>query len=564
MGIVDGFRNWLGSGGSVEHRIKEAVGAKEAELREQFWTGAIADPDLNLTATQGGSLYFNRLSQTTRELAAVQQNRATELAYLLYESNPMGKAIVEIPRDFILGDSVNVSSVDQNKARRAEQQDIIDAFWNDPINLMDLKLHQKVMELGLFGEQCWPVTVNDVNGHVQLGYIDPANIKGIQTDPFNVEKIIAVVAEFNNDENVPTEHWYSVVTPIDDPNSEWYGRLKVDNEGDSVSWKGIDGKTNTRTVKGSCFFYTVNKVTNSTRGKTDLLSLIDWIDAYDQLLFGEVDRGLLMKAFIWDVKLSGYTDRQIDDYRKANPQPKPASVRYHNDKVEWNAVTPDLKSADASEGANLILSYIATGARLPKTWINGGIDVNRATAKELSTPSIARLVARQKYVKYIIDQMVTLVLDQAEMKGRIKKRPSRPGDARPPEWSINIALPNLDQKEKTATADVLLKIVTAVTSAKAEHLIDADLAQELIAMVVQDMGIEVDLQAMRDRIVQEQEQEAAQVASLAPTGDNSGAQPAGGGTTNGASGGAAGGVTLSVNGKPFNSNENPEAVLNRV
>src|SRR5688572_29283249 len=234
--------------------------AEIEELREQY-SGASYDPDMYLSPEGGGSLFYNRLSLGTRELAPMQQERATELAYLLYESNPLGKSIVETPRDFILGDSMTVTSVDSTELRRKEQQSVIDAFWNDPINLMDIKMSMKVMELGLFGEQCWPVEVNPVNGHVRLGYIDPAHIKAVFTDPRNVERQLAVITYVRLEDKTPEERWWKIINVEEDPNSPWHGRLvgittkttsdePTDDGTDTITWRDQNGNSHSHKVEG--------------------------------------------------------------------------------------------------------------------------------------------------------------------------------------------------------------------------------------------------------------------------------------------------------------------------
>ena len=510
--------------------LKEEV----SNLREQMWSGGVtADPDMYLSPQGGGSLFFNRLSQGTRELNPLQQQRAIELAYLLYESNPLGKAIVETVRDFILGDSVNVKSVDSDEAERTAQQNVIDGFWDDSINLMDIKLQNKVMELGLFGEQCYPVEINPVDGHVRLGYIDPAAIQKILVDPRNVERQLAVITYARDTMGMPENKWYKIIGPDETAGSEWYGRLqglsfyrsaaelqsRVGNSnvdpidigmpdvgqnasiGDKyVSWINSDGVLESHEVEGSCFYFTVNKVSNATRGRSDLLSLIDWVDAFDQLLFNEIDRGLLLKAFIWDVSLDGYSDQQITEYKKANPQPRPGSVRYHNKSVEWKAVTPDLKAADSAAAADLILSYISTGARLPKTWLNGMMDVNKATAQELGAPALARLSLRQKLVKYIITLIITFALDQAEIHGLVNKRPNVKGTKRPKPWQLHVSLPDLKQVNQIAVAQALNNIVVGLGLAVQQGQVDLEVAQEVVVMFIEQMGVEVNITALKERL----------------------------------------------------------------
>ena len=54
---------------------------------------------------------------------------------------------------------------------------------------------------------------------------------------------------------------------------------------------------------GECFYYRVNNLAAGTRGRSDLLAQADWLDAYDQFLFGELDRAKFMRSFFFDVTL---------------------------------------------------------------------------------------------------------------------------------------------------------------------------------------------------------------------------------------------------------------------
>lgn len=550
---------------NLRNSVSELKG-ELTRLQEQLWSGGVSyDPDMYLPPSGGGSLFFNRLSQGTRELNPLQQQRAIELAYLLYESNPLGKAIVETVRDFVLGDEPKVTSADPDPDLRAEQQQVIDDFWHDYVNLMSIKLPNKVMELGLFGEQIYTVTVNTVDGHVRLGYIDPAAVQKVLVDPLNVERQLAVITYIRDVMGMPEEKWYKIIAPNEIPNSPWFGRLEamegiipgwptsaeLGPDGDSVAgdtnmgptssnkvkvptsageqgsdtgflgdravnippigartsgapdiieWYDSKGELQRHHVDGSCFYFTVNRVSNATRGRTDLLSLIDWVDAFDQLLFNEMDRGLFLKAFIWDVKLEGYNDNQIAEYKKANPQPRPGAVRYHNERVEWKAETPSLNAADSSALADLILSYIATGARLPKTWLNGMMDVNKATAQELGTPALARLSLRQEYVKYLIKHIMTFVLDEAEMHGMLTKRVNKSRQLRPQPWHLEITLPDLKQVNQMAVAQAINNVVVGLGLAVEQGIIDIEIARSVVVMFIEQMGIHIDIQAMIDRI----------------------------------------------------------------
>lgn len=493
-----------------------------AALQESFLppVGGYSDPDSGLTAAQGGSAFYRSLSRNLgRDLSPVTQGRSLQIAYFLFESNPLAKTALELTKDFVIGEGVTVEAGGADEKEQESLQRVADRFWNDSVNKMDMKLHGKVMELGLWGEQCWPIFSNPADGHVRLGYIDPALIKTVITDPENVEVVIAVVL---NSAGGGDDVRYRVAHVDEDPQGAWYGRMRGvtrDKRTGEVldTWQDTDasGKPigEPKPYRGACFYYAVNKVTTARRGRSDLLVNFDWIDIYDQILLGEADRADLLKLFVWDVTLEGMNEAEIDAYRAREGQPKPGTARYHNERVTWNAVTPDLKSADVSILADLLLSYISAGARLPKTWLAGTMDVNKATAGALEEPVFKRLAARQRYVKAMLAEVMTFVFDQAEMAGVLPKRPKRDGAMAPQPWPFRVVMPEMRGKDMTSAASAVAQIMQALTAALADKVIDVAVAQDVLAALLGQVGVEVDLDVLRKRLEAAAEETAAKAAT---------------------------------------------------
>ena len=128
-----------------------------------------------------------------------------------------------------------------------------------------------------------------------------------------------------------------------------------------------------------------------------------------------------LRAFVYDVTITGADEAALTKRAATSAPPKPGSVYYHNEAEELKAVSPDLKAQDGATTADLILSLIATGVGLPKTWLNGIMDVNRASAASMDEPSLKRLRARQQVVIGAVERMVRFALDQASMAGALAK-----------------------------------------------------------------------------------------------------------------------------------------------
>lgn len=472
------------------------------------------DPDANLSATQGGSAYMRGLMQSARDVPDYDHRRAMKLAYNLADINPLARRIGNIYKAFVVGSGVTYTVAAQERADELTKW--LDRFWAD--NHLKTRLPARVKALSTTGEQCWSVAV-DGAGQVRLGYVDPETIEGVIANPLNAEEDVAVVLGVKDKEGKAIV--LKVIREEDDPNSAAYARRVAAAKGETYTLpSGIAGTTETGAYAGSCFFWRVNAPPNARRGRPDTLAAIDYIDAYDQILMNDVDRTDLQKRFTWDVTLSGADAQAIKARAKelAAP-PKPGTVNVHNDSEIWAAITPDLRMQDAQAGADLLLSYIATGTDMPKLWLNGTMDTNRATASEMPEATYMALEERQTFVQGMLAEVLCFVLDQAELAGQIERRDG----LRPEPWPVSVDMPELVRKDLNPAAAALGAVVTAVTAAKEAHIIDCVVAQQAVVMALGNFGLEVDIAEMQKRVeTEEAEAEVKQAEMMAPYRDQPG------------------------------------------
>lgn len=387
---------------------------------------------------------------TRRDLTPLTQERMQEIAFHLYEINPVAHRILEMTKDFVVGEGISFSAEDP------EVEKVLTEFWDDPVNAWNLKQGQRVMELGLYGEQFYPVAVNDVNGKVRMGYLDPSAVARVVADPQNVEVIRQVKRKGSATQVQKT---YEVVNSDEDLKSKTYGYLK-----------------------GEIFFFAINKVANSLRGRSDLFCLADWIDGYDQFLFNRLERSHLMNVFLWDVTLEGYDQPQIDEWLKKTGLPKPASMRAHNERVKWSAVVPELGAHDASEEAKLFRNMILGGAGYPPHWFAGGEGITRATALEMATPVMKRLKTRQRYFKYMIELIFLFVIHQAIIHKELDKDVDR---------RFTVALPKLLEKDIYTLSLGLKFIMEALAKGMEKKWITEKDAKRIYAYMMSQLGLEI-------------------------------------------------------------------------
>lgn len=400
-----------------------------------------------------------------RDLAPMTHTRMQDLSLYLWESNLLANRLIELPVAYLLAEGVELRVNDQ------DAQSYLTAFWNDPINNMKRKLKKKVRELLLFGEQCWPAFINEHNGHVRLGYLDPALIETVVMDPDNAEQPIGVVT-VKNRKGVARR--YRVILNGTEEDLFTLRTQEIRQTFDD----------------GLCFFNRINELSTGTRGRSALLAQIDWLDAYDQYLFGELDRSQFLRAFMWDVTLTGATEDQIKTRARQITSPKPNSVRVHNDGEQWNAVTPGLGAGESAENAKLFRNHMLGGATYPEHWYGGADDVNRATGESMSEPTFKVLSSLQSDIGGILEDIGIFVINRKmEPTGReVFIDPYDPD----PDLVPEAVWPEMTARDTTKYAAALQQVTAAAVMAINEGLITKALALRQVNAISGRLGVDFD------------------------------------------------------------------------
>lgn len=448
---------------AIFERLLNAVGLSRLAESSGPALGVSIDPDDHL---------YRSLTTSSRDISPLTQDRVLQLAGYLYETNPLARRICELTKDFVVGDGFTVSSP------VPEIEAILTAMWNDPITNLAQTQHLKALEIGLYGEQVWPAFVHTVTGHVRLGVIDPLNIERVIHDPDNAAIPIGVQVKKGQGQEARV---YRVIYPA--PDGELFSESTVAIRESFTS--------------GECFYSAVNKLTGQTRGRSDLLSLIDWLDGYDRYLFDTMERSGLINAFVWDVVLKGAKQPEIDAWlTKHGAPPKPGTVRAHNESEEWTAQTPDMKHADTETGSRILKNHILGGSGIPSHWLSDGGDANLATATAMSTPVMRRLQARQNVVKEMFSAVCRYQVQQAVSKGRVAEMVQIPGteDQKPAVEAFTIQVSAVSSKDLQYAGTLLLTIVQATSLAVLNKHMKPETAVQLIAVAANELGVDINPQ----------------------------------------------------------------------
>jgi hypothetical protein len=386
--------------------------------------------------------------------------------YEAYNANPLAFAIIEMTTAFVLGKGVTVT------AHHPKVQKVIDAFWHDPDNHMDERVHAICTELALYGEQFIRFFVNPINGAVKIAQIDPSIIDQIESDPENIEKPLRVHRR-----------------PIG-PSATIPGQPAMPQQPEDFAGRWF-------TVPDEVMQFCINKVSNAKRGHSDLATLLPWLRRYKDWLTDRVRINKYRGAFIWDVTIQG-ADRKTLAAKQAawKYPPEPGTVIFHNEAEKWEARDPKILADQVAEDGRAIKLMIAVGAGLPEHYLSDGQNANRATAVAMGLPTLLKFQRRQKKMEYILRCILDRVIAEAKHAGTLPQSASA---------AYDIIFPEIDVDDNLTLGQSAYYLVQALSQARELGILSRQTAMELLFTILNE---EIDPITEFARIAAEQEKSA--------------------------------------------------------
>lgn len=460
-----------------------------------------SDPDDRLGANAGGSPYMRRLTSTAKKKDPPPHDREKmlKIAVWLWDRNPIAARVIRRAVNYVLGEGVEVVARHKDDKTRESIQKIIDEFWFDHRNQMDERLLRWALAWRAYGELALRVAVNPATGKVRVAYISPEMIADVKPEDNDIEHIETLVLRktkkmgdgstdielTGKTVKVPVIHMYEGVPVISDNPLE----------------KRVPGR-----LYGEALYFPANTLPDMVQGRSDLWAIADVIDAYDQFIWTRLERQAMLLAFVWSVQLQGATRDDIDKFMKENRgTPKPGSLQVHNEKVQWNAVSPSLGSGEGLAESDLLLNYISTSQGMPGMWFGREQDPNRANGENLTGPTLKDLTCLQREFRRLIDELIWFVLDSAIKAGRLPEDL----DIR---TAFQIQMPDLHEKDMSRTASTLGTLAAALSAAREGELVDLATSQEVFLLALGPTGIEVDIADVRKRIEEEKAEKELKAA----------------------------------------------------
>jgi hypothetical protein len=371
-----------------------------------------------------------------REVPHWTREKARTYSVTAYRSNPMATAVVDTYVSFCVGDSgVNWQATNPQVA------DVVREFWDDPANrlgsIQELLLRSQL----LMGEKLLELMVAPQSRVVRFAPHDPECIKDIGLRGGN-------------------PLWPSTVS-----------LPGTDESGEDRKWELVQVNDDTGLREGNAMFWAPWRTLDTdVRGMPFLTPILDWLDSYDTVLSNLIDRTALARYMVWDVTVQGGQDK-VDEFVQARGGlhvPPSGSVEVHNDAVTWKPQTVSSGAFEDAAANSSVLTNIASGAGLSKTWLAEPDGANRATSQSMAEPVRRRVGGVQKVWLGQIQELLRFVVDQAVAAKRlppmVEATDPRTGAVTqvPASQSVTVTGPEIAAADSQITAQVLLNLSTGL------------------------------------------------------------------------------------------------------
>jgi hypothetical protein len=405
----------------------------EATAEQLIATGALGyGPD---PVDNDGGAWRPAGSAGRREVPWYTSEKARAFSVAAYRANPMARAVIDTYTAFCVGDSGLSYSVTNPDVER-----IVEEFWRDPRNQIGALQEAWLRDHLLMGESLTELMAGPASGRVRIC-------------PIATDRITEVALEAGN--------------PL------WPQQVKVrmgpGNDDRGLTVAAVDDASGLRQGEAQ-WWPSFKALLTDKRGQPFLSPILDWLDNYDTVLSNLIDRTALARYLVWDVTVSGDQD-DVDAFvtrRGGLHVPPSGAVEVHNESVKWEAKSVQTGAVEDSMAAKSVLTLVAGGSGLAKTWLADPEDANRATSLTMAEPVRRRVggvqamwIANQtELVRYAVDRAVAAKRLPATVTATDPK--TRQTYEIPASDTVTIKGPKIAAADADLTAKVLLNLSTGL------------------------------------------------------------------------------------------------------
>ena len=415
------------------------------------------------SGTEFDDVFFQNLDAISPlDLSPERIQTAQRLSFLSYRKNVRAFCAIELVKDFALGDGVKF------KANDPKVQALLEEHWE--INAWEEKLEERIRALAIFGEQLYPAFTNADSGIVRLSSFSPFRIKDVNRNPDDAEDLVSVTVTKKSNRSEAAQ------------DVEVFAIIKHDG---SVS--EVEGVKDLRPA----FYFTVNRVSGSTRGIPDLLSSLDWLEGLDGMIFSMLERADISQDIVYDLEMQGLNRKELKEEADIFADSLRAGGVYaHNEKTSLSIKVPNLGATDAEIIVKVLLRQIQSGTRLAGLYFGDAEDLTRASASELATPVAKAIQGRQNFIKRMLKNVFRYQIQQAKKTGNLSGVT---------DFGFTIEMPMVFLRDVETITKSLVSLTTTLEAAVANEWINNDQAGACYRTSLQQLGLAVDKTQMEEK-----------------------------------------------------------------
>lgn len=400
---------------------------------------------------------YRRITAGLRDVKPTEHRQMLIAADKVATENPLGKRIVDLILEFTAGDGLEIQCKNQQLRK------VVQEHWEDEDLAWERNLERYYSDIIIDGELFLRAFVNAMDGSVRWAPIYNRNISERIADSNDPDRLLMI--------DVVGMGPLRIIRRVEDPNSDKFGLLDGD-----VLW------------------FSINRRTNSLYGKSDLLHLLDWLDAFDQVFWGEIERMYVSRLHVVDVQVNG--GKKPDLRRRYNELKqrglRPGEFFVHNENETMTIKTAE--GAGSQEGvgfSRFLRDHLVGAAGFPSIYFGDLHGGTRASATETSEPVHRRLKKPQRWLRWFVADVLSFVRDQY-IAHRPERRSQFPLKSRR-NWKVTVTLPDPARQVQLLVAKSFASIVQPLIQAVEQNLISKEEAREIIGRaLLQHLGLDFD------------------------------------------------------------------------
>lgn len=476
----------------------EAAHAQERARLESLLS-TMRDPDEFAPGSSAQGLYRSATGgyasrDCARDFDDANRQRILSLSQMAYALRGDAENLIESHLDFMLGDAL---------APRSDTPallELVEEVWEDPRSALDQEHEPLTTSALVDGELVLRADVSPADGRAELGWTDPLAVTAVLQDSRRRDVFLQVKAKSGE----PDELWFVLQALTEDLELVPFVAPPVP-EGETAPafrWtvrdRSADGVGGVRVVERHvhhlCFFLAWNRLAGATRGRGELTSVLDMIDASDELRWAAVDVQNLRRLFLLvlkdpSIRLPAEGKDRLKALGMLTP-PKNPKVLAVNDKVEIEIKNPQT-TAETDRWLSDELGASVYGAKgFPSHWRGSSSGQGLAAARAMDLLPLRRLRRKQRRLTRFWHRVVEVLLDLRRRFGGVTI----------PEGAFVLETIEVGGKDKQRGSEIVKAMAAAATQMSAAGASKRELLSAVFVQALREAGFEVptDLEGVPD------------------------------------------------------------------